>query len=370
MNLPAADFGGPSLEGCNENLVRTRPDMIRELHRELSRRPAPTSSRPTASARPRSCWPSTAFRTHAREINRIAAQLAREEADAASTPDQPRFVAGSMGPTTKSISVTGGVTFDQLAASYQEQAEGLIEGGADLLLLETVQDTLNCKAGLIGIERALETTRQRGVAIAVSGTIETMGTLLAGQDIEAFYTVDRASRPALDRAQLRHRSRLHDRPSAHASLRFRAFHVACVPNAGLPDEEGHYNETPEIARAQSSSVSPTNGWVNLVGGCCGTTPAAYPRCSPRWPSRANGRAISHAAPLDRLGNRIAGHRREHAAGHRRRADQRARQPQVQAADRRGQISTRRPRSDGCRSGAARTCSTSACRIPTATKSPT
>src|ERR1700739_2402118 len=92
-----------------------------------------------------------------------------------------------MGPTTKAISVTGGVTFDQLSQAYQEQAEGLIEGGVDLLLLETVQDTLNCKAGLVGIERALDQTGAP-VAVALSGTIETMGTLLAGQDIEAFYT--------------------------------------------------------------------------------------------------------------------------------------------------------------------------------------
>ena len=123
----------------------------------------------------------------ARRINREAAQLARKAADAASTEEKPRFVAGSMGPTTKSISVTGGINFDELAAAYQEQAIGLIEGGVDVLLLETAQDTINIKAGLEGIDRAAMETGQT-VAVAIQGTVEAMGTLLAGQDAEAFYT--------------------------------------------------------------------------------------------------------------------------------------------------------------------------------------
>ena len=109
------------------------------------------------------------------------------EALAASTPAQPRFVAGSMGPTTKTISVTGGVTFDELAESYHQQAAGLLEGGADVLLLETGQDTLNIKAGLEGIDRAFAELG-RTAPVAVQGTVEPMGTLLAGQDVEALYT--------------------------------------------------------------------------------------------------------------------------------------------------------------------------------------
>ncbi|MBV8771559.1 MAG: methionine synthase, partial [Deltaproteobacteria bacterium] len=178
-------------------------------------------------------------------------------------------VAGSMGPTTKSISVTGGVTFAELSAAYQEQAEGLLEGGADILLLETVQDTLNCKAGLTGITRALAGTGAHA-GIAISGTIETMGTLLGGQDVEAFYTsiehqpllwvgLNCATGPDFMSDHLRTLSSV------------ARFPVACVPNAGLPDEEGHYNETPEIlARKIGRFVEA--GWVNLVGGCCGTTP--------------------------------------------------------------------------------------------------
>jgi 5-methyltetrahydrofolate--homocysteine methyltransferase len=268
MHLSAADFGGVQLEGCNENLVRTRPDKISELHRSFLEAGADiieTNSFGSTSV----VLSEYGLESDARALNRIAAELARAEADRAGTSQHPRFVAGSMGPTTKSISVTGGVTFDRLADSYQEQAEGLIEGGVDILLLETVQDTLNCKAGLAGISRALERT---GVdaGVAVSGTIETMGTLLAGQDIEAFYTsianrdlfwlgLNCATGPDFMTDHLRTLSEIS------------RFPVACVPNAGLPDEEGHYNETAEILMRKVERFVEA-GWINLLGGCCGTTP--------------------------------------------------------------------------------------------------
>jgi 5-methyltetrahydrofolate--homocysteine methyltransferase len=269
MGLGPADFGGPSLEGCNENLVRTLPNKIRELHRSFLAAGADiieTNSFGATSV----VLADYGLERDAREINRIAAELARHEADAASTPERPRFVAGSMGPTSKSISVTGSASFDQLAATYQEQAEGLLEGGADILLLETVMDTLNCKAGLAGIERAIEKT---GVdaGVAVSGTIETMGTLLAGQDIEAFYTsiaqhdllwlgLNCATGPDFMTDHLRTLSEIS------------RFPVACVPNAGLPDGETHrYNETAEILTRKLERFV-DEGWINLLGGCCGTTP--------------------------------------------------------------------------------------------------
>src|SRR5579863_8147294 len=269
MNLHAGYFGGPQLDGSNENLVITSPDRISALHRSFLEAGADvieTNSFGSTSV----VLAEYGLECQARELNRIAAQLARTEADAFTTADRPRFVAGSMGPTTKTISVTGGVTFDQLADAYQEQAEGLIEGGADLLLLETVQDTLNCKAGLVGIERAIARAGVE-IAIAVSGTIETMGTLLAGQDIEAFYTslanrgliwmgLNCATGPDFMTDHLRTLSEIC------------RFDVACVPNAGLPDEEGHYNESPEsLAHKLERFVDA--GWVNLIGGCCGTTPA-------------------------------------------------------------------------------------------------
>src|SRR5580700_2215347 len=269
MNLHAGSFGGASLDGCNENLVIASPDNISQLHRsflEVGADIIETNSFGSTSV----VLAEYGLERQARELNRISAQLARAQADAFSTADRPRFVAGSMGPTTKSISVTGGVTFDVLADSYQEQAEGLIEGGADLLLLETVQDAINCKAGLIGIERAIAAT---GVpaGIAVSGTIETMGTLLAGQDIEAFYTaianhdllwigLNCATGPDFMTDHLR------------TLAEISRFPVACVPNAGLPDEDGNYNETPESLSAKLDRFV-ASGWVNLVGGCCGTAPA-------------------------------------------------------------------------------------------------
>jgi 5-methyltetrahydrofolate--homocysteine methyltransferase len=268
MRLDADDFGGPKLEGCNENLVRTRPDKIRELHRSFLEAGADIIETNTFGATA-VALAHYGLERDAREINRIAAQLARLEADAASTSAWPRFVAGSMGPTTASISVTGGVTFDQIAAAYQEQAEGLIEGGVDLLLLETVMDTLNCKAGLVGIERAIAATG-REVGVALSGTVETMGTLLAGQDIEAFYTsishhnllwvgLNCATGPDFMTDHLRTLSEIS------------RFPVACIPNAGLPDEELHYNETPEVLTHKLERFVDA-GWVNLVGGCCGTAP--------------------------------------------------------------------------------------------------
>jgi 5-methyltetrahydrofolate--homocysteine methyltransferase len=268
LQLVAEDFGGPELEGCNENLVRTRPDLIRNLH--LSFLAAGADLIETDSFGSTSVvLAEYGLQADARELNRAAAAIAREAADSVATADKPRFVVGSMGPTTKTISVTGGVTFDQLADAYQEQAEGLIEGGADLLLLETVQDTLNAKAGLVGIERAIARSAVR-VGVAVQGTIETMGTLLAGQDIEAFYV------------SLAHHDLLWMGLNCATGPDFMTDHlrtlagicrfpVACVPNAGLPDEDGHYHETPEILAAKVKRFV-DEGWLNLVGGCCGTTP--------------------------------------------------------------------------------------------------
>jgi 5-methyltetrahydrofolate--homocysteine methyltransferase len=268
MNLSAEDFGGPELEGCNENVVRTRPERIREMHESFLEVGADIIETATFGATP-IVLAEYGLAERTREINRVAGEIAREAAARYTTAHKPRFVAGSMGPTTKNISVTGGVTFDQMAAAYEEQALGLIEGGVDLLIVETVQDTLNCKAAVAGIDRAMAAT---GIAlpVSVSGTIETMGTLLAGQDVEAFYVslahrdllwmgLNCATGPDFMTDHLRTLSELS------------RFFVACVPNAGLPDEEGRYNETPELL-AEKLARFMERGWVNLVGGCCGTTP--------------------------------------------------------------------------------------------------
>jgi len=268
LDLGPDEFGGPEFEGCNEYLVITRPDSIAGIHQSYLDAGADILETDTFGATA-VVLEEYGLAHEARRINREAAQMARGLADSASTDDKPRFVAGSMGPTTKSISVTGGITFEELAASYCEQALGLIEGGADLLLLETSQDTINVKAGLEGISQAsIELGTE--IPVSVQGTVEAMGTLLAGQDAEAFYT------------SLAHRDLLwiglncatgpdfmtdHIRTLASLSR----FPIACVPNAGLPDEDGNYNETPEMMAATVTRFLDA-GWINLVGGCCGTVP--------------------------------------------------------------------------------------------------
>src|SRR5882757_460868 len=143
-NLSAEDYGGVKLEGCNENVVRTRPDLIRRMHAGFLEVGADIIETASFGSTP-IVLAEYGLADDAHELNRIAAMLAREEADRFSTSSKPRFVAGSMGPTTKSISITGGVTFEQMSDAYRVQAEGLIDGGVDVLLVETVNDTLNCK---------------------------------------------------------------------------------------------------------------------------------------------------------------------------------------------------------------------------------
>jgi len=294
-NLGPEDFGGLDYEGCNENLVLTRPDVIADIHQDFLDAGADILETNTFGAT--SVVLAEYDLAHeARRINQVAAQVARRVADETSTADRPRFVAGSMGPTTKTISVTGGITFDELSEAYSEQAVGLVEGGSDLLLLETSQDTINVKAGLIGIDRAFAELGYE-IPVAIQGTIEPMGTLLAGQDAEAFYT------------SLAHRDLLwigfncatgpdfmtdHIRTLSGLSR----FPVACLPNAGLPDEDGKYNETPEML-ASTIGRFIQSGWLNVVGGCCGTVPdhirllaKKVDGASPRTPVRLQESRVS------------------------------------------------------------------------------
>ena len=268
LNLGPDDFGGVKYEGCNEYLTLTRPGLIEDIHRSYLDAGADIIETNTFGSTP-VVLAEYELAHEARRLNREAATLARRAADAASTPDKPRFVAGSMGPTTKTISVTGGINFEELAGDYHIQAAGLIEGGVDLLLLETSQDTLNVKSGLEGIDRAFAELG-REVPVAVQGTVEPMGTLLAGQDVEAFY-ISLAHRDllwiGLNCATGPNFMTDHIRTLASLSK----FPVACVPNAGMPDENGNYNETPE-AMAETVGRFVESGWVNLVGGCCGTVP--------------------------------------------------------------------------------------------------
>lgn len=267
-NLSAADFGGEAYEGCNEYLTLTAPPVIRRIHEAYLEAGADIIETNTFGAT-RIVLDEYNLGHLALELNIEAAKLAKQAAEAFSTPDWPRFVAGSMGPTTKTLSVTGGATFEELVAAYEEQARGLLLGGVDLLLLETCQDTLNVKAGLLGISKAFEAVGRR-VPLMISGTIEPMGTTLAGQAIDAFFISVRHMKPiAVGLNCATGPEFMTDHLRTLASLADTA--VSCYPNAGLPDEEGRYHETPEML-AEKIRRFAKKGWINIVGGCCGTTP--------------------------------------------------------------------------------------------------
>ncbi len=293
QDLSAADFGGPELEGCNENLVLTRPDLVRRMHSDYFAAGADMVETDTFGGTPL-VLAEYGLAGQAVEINRRAAEIAREAAEAASTPGRLRFVAGSMGPTTKAMTVTGGVTFDEMIVHYRTQAIGLLSGGADVLLLETTQDTRNLKAGLIGVEQAFAEVGWR-TPVMVSVTIEPMGTMLAGQGVEALY------------ASVMHAPLLSVGINCATGPEFMTDHIrtlsgiaktltSCYPNAGLPDVDGKYSETPESISRELARFMDA-GWVNIVGGCCGTTPAHIRALAAAAQGRKPRRPAIHAKTL-------------------------------------------------------------------------
>lgn len=292
-NLSAAHFGGETYEGCNEYLVLTAPQVVEGIHRAYLEAGADVIETNTFGATD-IVLAEYNLAHLAEEINLEAARLAKRIAEEFSTPDWPRFVAGSMGPTTKTLSVTGGVTFEQLVHSYEVQARGLIRGGVDLLLLETCQDMLNVKAAHIGIKRAFQALNKE-LPLMISGTIEPMGTTLAGQNIEAFYLSLEHMQPiavGLNCATGPEFMTEHVRSLANLATTA----VSCYPNAGLPDEEGNYHETPESLATKIAAFA-EKGWLNLAGGCCGTTPehiAALAKALKNYPPRPIPQATRHA----------------------------------------------------------------------------
>jgi len=268
-DLSAADFGGPALEGCNEHLNLTRPDVIRAIHEAYLDAGADLISPNSFGCAPYVLAEyGLAERSH--EIALAGARLARQAADSRTTLERPRFALGAMGPGTRTITVTGGVTFEQVLDAYYLQARALIEGGVDALLLETCQDTLNVKAAAIGVKRAMAEAG-RPLPLMVSGTIEPMGTMLAGQGVDALY------------ASLEHLGLFSIGLNCATGPEFMTDHlrslsematcfVTAYPNAGLPDERGRYEETAESLAVKMRRFV-EEGWVNAIGGCCGTTPA-------------------------------------------------------------------------------------------------
>jgi 5-methyltetrahydrofolate--homocysteine methyltransferase len=271
MGLTAEDFGGPALEGCNENLVFTRPDAVQAVHRQFLEVGADVIETDTFGAAS-IVLAEYDLQDQAFAINKRAAELAREVADAFSTPQKPRFVAGSMGPTTK-LPTLGHIDFDTMKASFAEQAEGLIAGDVDLFIVETCQDVLQIKAALQGIEAAFAKTGERR-PLMVSVTMETTGTMLVGSDIAAVVAIlepfpidvlglNCATGPEQMKEHIRYLSE-------HSP-----FVVSCIPNAGLPENIGgvaHYRLTPVEMKMQLLHFVEDLG-VQVIGGCCGTTPA-------------------------------------------------------------------------------------------------
>jgi len=268
QNLTDDDFGGADLAGCNEHLIITKPEAIAKVHRDFLDAGADIIETCSFGSTPL-VLAEYDLGHLAHEISRKTAELARKIADEYATSGRPKLVAGSMGPTTKAITVTGGVTFEELLDSFYVQAKGLYEGGVDLFLVETAQDTLNLKAALLAI---LKLEREAGLSIPymISGTIEPMGTMLAGQGVEAMVTslehfnplsfgINCATGPSFMTDHIRSIQNL-----------ARTF-VSCFPNAGLPDENGNYNESPDdLAIALGRFCD--HEWLNIVGGCCGTRP--------------------------------------------------------------------------------------------------
>ena len=271
LNLTAEDFGGAELEGCNENLVVTRPDAVQTVHRQFLEAGCDVIETDTFGAAS-IVLAEYGLEDKAFELNKRAAELAREMADQFSTPDKPRFVAGSMGPTTK-LPTLGHIDFDTMRQSFREQAEGLIAGDVDLFIVETCQDVLQIKAALQGIEEAFDASGERR-PLMVSVTMETTGTMLVGTDIAAVVSIlepfpidilglNCATGPEQMKEHIRYLSE-------HSP-----FTVSCIPNAGLPENVGgvaHYRLQPLELKMQLMHFVEDLG-VQVIGGCCGTTPA-------------------------------------------------------------------------------------------------
>jgi 5-methyltetrahydrofolate--homocysteine methyltransferase len=268
-----------SLKGNNDLLVLTQPQIILDIHRAFLESGADILETNTFSANSIS-MADYRMENLVWELNVESTKLARKAADeyTAKNPAKPRFVAGSIGPTNRTASLSPdvnnpgfrAVNFDDLRIAYREQVQALIEAGCDLLLVETVFDTLNCKAALFAINELKEELNS-DIPVMVSGTItDNSGRTLSGQTPEAFWNsvshgdiISVGFNCALGAEQMR--------PYVEELSRVAWINVSCYPNAGLPNEFGEYDDTPEGMAGVLESWC-KEGWVNIVGGCCGTTP--------------------------------------------------------------------------------------------------
>ncbi|MBP0030392.1 methionine synthase [Roseofilum sp. Guam] len=270
QNLTADDFGGPEYEGCNEYLIKTKPEAIAKVHRDFLSAGCDVIETDTFGAAS-IVLAEYDLADQAYELNKAAAELAKSITAEFSTPDKPRFVAGSMGPTTK-LPTLGHIDFDTLEAAFIEQAEGLYDGDVDLFIIETCQDVLQIKAALNAVETVFERKGERR-PIMVSITMEVMGTMLVGSEIGAALTILEPYN--IDILGLNCATGP-DRMADHIKYlcEHSPFIVSCIPNAGLPENVGghaHYKLTPmELRMALNRFVE---DWgVQVIGGCCGTRP--------------------------------------------------------------------------------------------------
>ncbi len=268
------------LKGNNELLSITRPDVIADIHDAYLGAGADLIETNTFGATT-IAQADYDMADLAREMNLASARLARAACDRHSTPDRPRFVAGALGPTPKTASISPdvndagarNVTFEQLRAAYYEQAQALVEGGADVLLVETIFDTLNAKAALFAIDEFFEASGER-LPILISGTVtDASGRILSGQTVTAFWHSVRHAEPlaiglncALGAALMRPYIQELNRAAPDTF-------ISCYPNAGLPNpmNDTGFDETPEVTSRLLREFA-AEGLVNIVGGCCGTTP--------------------------------------------------------------------------------------------------
>ncbi|WYL96443.1 MAG: methionine synthase [Gloeotrichia echinulata IR180] len=270
QNLTADDFGGPQYEGCNEYLVHTKPEAVAKVHRDFLAAGADVIETDTFGATS-IVLAEYDLADQAYYLSKKAAELAKGVAAEFSTPDKPRFVAGSIGPTTK-LPTLGHIDFDTLKTAFAEQAEALWDGGVDIFLVETCQDVLQIKAALNGIEEVFAKKGDRR-PLMVSVTMESMGTMLVGSEISAVLTIlepypidilglNCATGPDLMKPHIKYLS-------SHSP-----FIVSCIPNAGLPENVGgqaHYRLTPLELRMSLMHFVEDLG-VQVIGGCCGTRP--------------------------------------------------------------------------------------------------
>lgn len=285
--LQEADYRGEQfknwhtdVKGNNDMLVITQPQIIKEIHRQYLDAGADIIETNTFNAQAISLEDYD-MQAYAYEMNVAAAKVARQAVEEyiAEHPGAEKFVAGAIGPMNKTLSLSPdvnnpgyrAVTFDTVANAYYDQIRGLVDGGADILLVETIFDTLNAKAAIFAISKYFREHKMK-MPVMISGTItDASGRTLSGQTLEAFYISVMHAEPlsiglncALGAAEMR--------PHVEELSGIASCYVSAYPNAGLPNAMGEYDETPATTASIVGEFA-KNGWINIVGGCCGTTPA-------------------------------------------------------------------------------------------------